>query len=258
MTAVFVSCAILIAVVMIVTWVVSLFLKDASIVDPMWGLTFVLATAMAYWVGDPSGAHGLLLLILVAVWGLRLFFHLTWRKEQEPGEDKRYAKWRKEIPAWPITSLFMVFLLQGALLWVVALPIMLAMADSSPDRTWIWVIPGALLWATGVFFEAVGDLQLARFKADPGNKGKVMDQGLWRYTRHPNYFGDACVWWGLYLVALASSEAWPGFIGPVLMTFLLLKVSGVAMLEKSITSRRPGYAEYIRRTSAFIPLPPKK
>lgn len=258
MTEVFVPCAILIALVMVMIWIVSLVVRDASIVDPVWGLTFVLVTALAYWVGDPPGGRGLLLLALVTIWGLRLFLYLTWRKEHEPGEDKRYAAWRKRIPAFGFTSLFVVFLAQGVLLWIVALPVMLAMGDASADRAYPLAIAGTLLWAVGVFFEAVGDAQLARFKRDPANTGKVMDRGLWRYTRHPNYFGDTCVWWGIFLVCLEVPDALPGIIGPILMTLLLLRVSGVSLLEKTISSRRPGYDDYKRRTSAFFPLPPKR
>lgn len=257
MAEVFVPCAILIAIVMGVTWTVSVLVRDVSIVDPVWGLTFVLVAALAYWVGDPPGSRGLHLLLLVAIWGMRLFVYLAWRKEQEPGEDRRYVRMRQRIPAFTFTSLFVVFLAQGVLLWIVALPVMLAMGDPSGARVWPLAIGGTLLWAIGVTFEAVGDRQLARFKADPANKGAVMDRGLWRYTRHPNYFGDACVWWGIFLVCLEVPDAWRGVIGPLLMTILLLRVSGVALLERSIGSRRSGYAEYARRTSAFIPRPPR-
>ncbi len=257
MAEVFLPCAIAIALVMTLAWIVSVFVHDVSIVDPVWGLSFVLVASLAYWVGDPPGGRGLHLLVLVAIWGLRLFAYLTWRKDHEPGEDRRYSHWRQRIPAFRFTSLFVVFLAQGALLWVVALPIMLAMGNDSPDRVYPLAIAGTALWALGVFFEAVGDVQLARFKRDPVNRGRVMDRGLWRYTRHPNYFGDACVWWGLFLVALEVRDAWPGIVGPMIMTVLLLRVSGVALLERDIGSRRPGYAEYQRRTSAFIPMRPK-
>lgn len=257
MAEVLIPCAILIALVMTVTWIVSLVVHDASIVDPVWGLTFVLVTALAYWVGDPPGGRGLLLLAIVAIWGMRLFLYLTWRKDSEPGEDRRYAHWRERLPAFRFTSLFVVFLGQGVLLWIVALPVMLAMGNDSPDRVLPLAIAGTALWAVGVSFEAVGDFQLARFKRDPANRGKVMDRGLWRYTRHPNYFGDTCVWWGIFLVCLEVRDAWPGIVGPIIMTFLLLRVSGVSLLEKSITSRRPGYAEYQRRTSAFLPRRPR-
>ena len=157
-----------------------------------------------------------------------------------------------------IISLFKVFLLQGLFMWIVSLPVQAGQVPGAPNGIGPLAIAGAVVWGIGLFFETVGDAQLARFKADPDNKGKVMDRGLWRYTRHPNYFGDFMIWWGLYLVALEGQGTWWSFVGPVLMSFLLLRVSGVAMLEKTITSRRPGYEEYIRRTSPFFPWPPRR
>jgi len=154
-------------------------------------------------------------------------------------------------------SLFTVFLLQGAIMFVVSLPIQVAGAGSTPMRLGVWDGLGATLWLVGFAFETIGDAQLARFKTDPENRGAVMDRGLWRYTRHPNYFGDATLWWGLGLIGVAAPWGWAALAGPVVMTFMLVRVSGVAMLEKSIVERRPGYAEYVRRTSAFLPLPPK-
>lgn len=240
---------------MLVTWALSVVKGDASIVDLVWGLGFVLVAWAAFvTVGDP-GPRRWLLVGLTSVWGLRLSAYLAWRNLGK-SEDYRYRAMRSRSPAsfwWK--SLFTVFLLQGALMWVVSLPVQIGPVAAAAPLRWLdWA--GAAAWLLGISFEAVGDLQLARFQADPANRGRVMDRGLWRYTRHPNYFGDAMVWWGLYLIAL-SAGAWWTVVGPALMTFLLLRVSGVALLEKTISSRRQGYDEYVRRTSAFFPWPPR-
>lgn len=258
MTDVFVLSAVAVLIFTTAGWLLSLRLKDVSIVDPMWGPGFVLVAWIAHTTGDAPSSRGLLVAGLVTIWGLRLGLHLTIRKFKEPEEDSRYKAMRDKREGFALKSLWIVFWLQGALMLVVSLPVMLAMADDSTKRLYPLAIAGIALWATGLFFESVGDAQLKRFKADPANKGKVMDRGLWRYTRHPNYFGDACMWWGIFLVCMEVTSAWPGVIGPIVMTFLLMKVSGVAMLEKTIGSRRPGYAEYMRKTNAFFPGPAKK
>ena len=174
-------------------------------------------------------------------------------------EDYRYQEMRRrQGDRFAMTSLWTVFGLQGVLMWVVSLPVQVGQVPATPPSlTWIDYL-GAAVWLVGLLFESVGDWQLARFKADPANKGKVMDRGLWRYTRHPNYFGDFLVWWGLYLIALATGVAWWTVIGPIVMSILLIRVSGKAMLEKTIGKRRPGYDDYIRRTSGFFPMPPKR
>jgi steroid 5-alpha reductase family enzyme len=248
---------------MLLLWLVSLARRDASIVDIFWGPGFVLvAWAVFAWAGahdlpDGGEARRWLLVSLVSVWGLRLGGYLAYRNLGK-GEDYRYVAMRDKAGSrfW-IISLFKVFLLQGLLMWIVSLPVQAGQLPSTPDGIGPLAIAGAAVWAVGLFFETVGDAQLARFKADPANKGKVMERGLWRYTRHPNYFGDFMVWWGIYLVALEGHGTWWSIAGPLLMSFLLLRVSGVAMLEKTIANRRPGYEEYIRRTSAFFPRPPK-
>ena len=248
---------------MLLLWLVSLARRDASIVDIFWGPGFVLiAWAVYAWTAAhdlPAGgeARRLLLASLVTVWGLRLGGYLA-KRNLGKGEDYRYVEMRRAAGErfW-IVSLFKVFLLQAALMWIVSLPVQAGQLPSTPDGIGPLAVAGAAVWAAGLFFEAVGDWQLARFKADPANKGKVMDRGLWRYTRHPNYFGDFMVWWGIYLVALEGHGAWWSFVGPLLMSFLLLQGSGVALLEKTIGSRRPGYEDYVRRTSAFFPWPPR-
>ena len=242
-----------IAGLMLALWLVSVRLRDASIVDPFWGFGFVVVGWTAALAGDLSG-WGLVLALLTTAWGLRLSIHLALRNLGH-GEDFRYQAMRKRFPRFELTSLVIVFGLQGLLLWVVALPLQLAPAFEGGHDA-IGAV-GAVVWAVGLAFEAVGDAQLARFRADPGTSGRVLDTGLWHYTRHPNYFGDACVWWGLWLVALAAGAPWWTVAGPILMTVLLRRVSGVTLLERSLTQRRPGYEEYVRRTSAFVPRPPR-
>ena len=237
-------------------WLVSLALRDASIVDIFWGAGFAVIAWVTFFAADGSQARRMLLLVLTTLWGLRLALYLAWRNIGK-GEDYRYRAMRKRYgDRFPLISYGTVFLLQGALMWVVSLPVQAGQVPGSPDGL-IWLdFVGIALWLIGIFFETVGDIQLARFKADPANAGKVMDRGLWRYTRHPNYFGDFMVWWGLYAIALATGDAWWTVVGPLLMSFLLLRVSGVALLEKSLNKRREGYADYAARTNAFFPGPP--
>ncbi|MCX6408965.1 MAG: DUF1295 domain-containing protein [Actinobacteria bacterium] len=248
--------AIVIATVMIITWVVSLVLRDASVVDPVWPLAFIAVAITALIAGGGDEGRRILIACVVAIWGARLSIHLLVRNAGK-GEDFRYAAMRaKHGRRFWLTSLVTVFLLQGLLVWVVSLPVQLS---AIPDRPLGWLaIVGAIVWVLGVAFEAMGDAQLTRFKANPASRGQVLDTGLWRYTRHPNYFGDFLVWWGIFLIAAESGAGAWGFAGPLLMTLLLVKVSGAGLLEKDIVVRRPGYADYVRRTSGFIPLPPKR
>jgi steroid 5-alpha reductase family enzyme len=235
-----------------VTWAVSVRLRNVTIVDILWGLLFVIA-ALVYAVAVPvAGPRALLAVALVAIWGIRLAVYLAWRSHGQE-EDRRYqALRRRHEPGFALKSLYLVFGLQAFLAWIISLPLAGAISGTAPLNALDGL--GSALWLVGLIFEAGGDRQLARFKADPASAGKVMDRGFWRYTRHPNYFGDFCVWWGLYLLAL-SAGAWWTIAGPLLMSFLLLRVSGVALLERSIGGRRPAYAEYARRTNAFFPGP---
>ena len=242
---------------MTLLWLISLLLKNSSIVDIFWGTGFVIL-AWLYFALTPDGflARKLLLAVLTTIWGLRLSLYILWRNWGKP-EDFRYQKWRQEAGGrWWWQSFFQVFLLQGLLLWIISMPLLAAQFRPMPDRLTVLDILGAVLWAIGFFFEAAGDLQLARFKADPANKGRVMDRGVWRYTRHPNYFGDAAQWWGYFLIATAAGGWWTVF-SPVLMTTLLMRVSGVSLLEKTMETR-PGYREYAESTSAFIPWFPRR
>jgi steroid 5-alpha reductase family enzyme len=252
------TAAIAIVAIMVLTWLVSLATRNASIVDIVWGLGFVIvAWSVRLRVDDGLDSRQWLLVALTTVWGLRLAGYLWWRNHGH-GEDYRYRAMRKRWgPRFGLISLGTVFLFQGLMMWIVSLPVQLGQVDPTPELGWIAAL-GVAVWLLGFSFESVGDLQLARFKADPARAGKVMDRGLWRYTRHPNYFGDACVWWGIALVAAETgSGAW-GLIGAALMTVLLRRVSGVTLLEKSLTKRREGYTDYVARTSPFIPRPPRK
>ncbi len=242
---------------MAVLWLLSLAIKNASIVDIFWGSGFVIS-AWLYFALTPDGflPRKLLLVWLVTLWGLRLSIYIFLRNRGK-AEDFRYQKWREENgAAWWWKSFFQVFLLQGLLMWIISAPLLAAQFSALPARLTLFDFLGAAVWLLGFYFEAAGDAQLARFKADPANRGKVMDRGVWRYTRHPNYFGDSAQWWGYFLLALAAGGWWTVF-SPALMTLLLLRVSGVALLEKTLETR-PGYKEYAERTSAFIPWFPKK
>jgi len=246
-----------IVAVMLATWLVSLRRRDASIVDPVWPLGFVVVAWIAFVLADGVTGRRLLLALLTTVWGLRLGIYLAWRKRGH-GEDFRYVAMRRrygERFGW--VSLVTVFGVQGALMWVVALPVTLGPVPDEPGLGLLAVL-GALVWAGGLAFEAIGDAQLARFKADPASAGQVMDRGLWRYTRHPNYFGDACVWWGLAIIAAETTLGRWGLVGAVVMTVLLRRVSGVTLLERSLVRRRPGYLDYTARTSPFLPRPPRR
>lgn len=236
------------------TWVVSVRRANVTVVDTLWGVLFVIAAVIyAGAVLDP-GPRRLLVVGLVATWGLRLAAFLAWRNRGHD-EDRRYQEIRhRNQPNFAIKSLYLVFGFQAVLAWIISLPLLGAIASQAP-LGWLDGL-GIALWVVGFAFEAGGDWQLARFKADPASAGKVLDRGFWRYTRHPNYFGDFCVWWGLYLLAL-SAGAWWSVVGPLVMSVLLLGVSGVALLEKDIGQRRPQYAEYVRRTNAFFPGPPR-
>ncbi len=247
----------LILTLMTLLWLLSLRLKNSSIVDIFWGTGFVLA-GWLYFALTPDGLQLRKLLIagLVTIWGMRLSIHVLKRNMGKP-EDFRYQKWRGEAGSkWWWQSFFRVFLLQGVLLWIISAPLLAAQFYSRPQMLTALDFLGAIIWLIGFFFEAVGDYQLTRFKSRPENKGKVMDRGVWRFTRHPNYFGDSAQWWGYYLIAAAAGGWWTIF-SPILMTLFLLRVSGVALLEKTMQTR-PGYKEYIENTSAFIPWFPKK
>lgn len=241
-----------IASVAFVAWIVSLVRRDVGIVDGLWSLFFLAAGLTTWWYVDAGSARPALVLALLAIWALRLSAHIFIRNHGQP-EDYRYREMRERNAPFEWKSLYLVFGLQAALAWLIALPLIVAIASPTGALGWLDGL-AVLLWLTGFVFEAGGDWQLAQFRRDPDNRGKVMASGLWRYTRHPNYFGDFCIWWAYYLFAVAAGGWWT-IVSPLLMSVLLLKVSGVALLEKSIGDRRPGYADYVATTNAFFPGP---
>ena len=239
---------------MTLLWLISLRLKDASIVDPFWGPGFAIASITYYLVDGRYPDRGTLVLGLVTLWAARLGYHLYVRNRRE-GEDPRYAAMRKARgKQFPLISLFTIFWFQALLLWVISLPILGSIASQAPLG--FFDILGMVVFLIGLTIESIADNQLALFRAVPANKGHVLDTGLWRYSRHPNYFGEAVLWWGLYLIAVSAAAYW-AIVGPILITFLLLRFSGVPMLEEGLSVSRPGYSEYIKRTSSFLPWPPK-
>jgi steroid 5-alpha reductase family enzyme len=243
--------------VLTLVWVLSLRRQDASIADVAWGLGFVLL-AWLYCATSPTlTPRSWLVAGLVTLWGARLSLHI-FRRNHGKGEDPRYQAMRASHgdPFW-WRSLFTVFWLQGTLLWFVSLPVLVAVRVPQPARLSVVDGLGVLIFAVGFVFEVVGDAQLERFKADPNNRGTVLDRGLWRYTRHPNYFGDATLWWGLFVVAASTPGGWLTILSPALMTWLLMRVSGVTLLEKGLKASKPGYQAYVARTPAFFPWFPR-
>ena len=263
-------------------WLLSLRLRDVSIVDPLWGLTYVAAAwAMWLWAEGTVTGRGWLVLAMVTVWGMRLGIHLTVRKRGEP-EDRRYTAMRRGRRRFEWWSLVMVFGLQAALVVVVSLPVQAVLGNLGGNpgltsTTWTYIRTqtsilggsaghpalgpldwiGCAVWSVGLAFESVADEQLRRFRSNRLNRSGVLERGLWRYSRHPNYFGDFLIWWGIYLTAASAGATWT-IAGPLVMSVLLLRVSGVRLLERTIDERRPGYAGYVQRTSAFIPRPPRR
>ena len=247
--------AVLVLVLMLVAFGIGVRRGRHDGVDVVWGLGFVLIAAATSVLADGPVWRRVLVTTLVAVWGLRLAWHIH-RRNRGKTEDPRYVALLARAPGNPnLYALYSVYLLQGAVMWVVSLPVQVAQYGAG---TWVVVPFGVALWLVGFAFEAIGDAQLARFTADSSNRRNVLDTGLWRYTRHPNYFGDACVWWGFFVL---SCHHWVGLVtvvGPAAITYLLTRGTGKPLLEKSIRARRPGYAEYLERTSGFFPRPPKK
>lgn len=258
-----------ISVLMLAAWAWSVKRQDAGVADVVWGLGFVIVAWLAFFLGEASGPRRLLVPVLVTLWGLRLSGFLAWRNlvaQLHPGgemnlkEDRRYgAMRRKHGQRFWWVSLLTVFGPRGVLLFVVSLPVVVVQTVKGPTGLgWLDYLGVAIL-LVGLFFESVGDIQLFDFRQNPGSHGQVLTTGLWRYTRHPNYFGDAAAWWGMFLVAAGSGTGVAmTVLSPLLMTVLLLKVSGLAVVEKGITSRRPRYQEYIENTSAFIPWLPRR
>ncbi|MFI5316117.1 MAG: DUF1295 domain-containing protein [Myxococcota bacterium] len=250
--------ALLVAALMLATWLLSVWLRNASIVDVVWGPGFAALALATAALAHGAPARRSLIAALAAIWGLRLGAYLFWRNHGKP-EDFRYQAMRRRWGTrFPLVSLATVFLLQGVLMFAISLPLQIAQLAAEPAQLGSTDALGALLWLVGMGFESGGDWQLARFRADPANAGRVLDSGLWRYTRHPNYFGDALVWWGFFAIAAATPGGVYTVVSPVVMTVLLRRVSGVSLLERSLARRKPGYAEYMARTPPFVPGPARR
>ena len=242
----------------VIGWLIALCIGRVNVVDTVWGLAFVGMAAVAF-ASSAGGGHDttrrVLLLVFTGLWGLRLAGYLGWRG-RGAGEDPRYTRMLQSAGGpTPRSALTRVFMLQAIVAWFVAAPVIVGMYETSTVNA--FTVVGALFWSVGVAFEAVGDAQLVAFKRDPANHGHVLDRGLWRYTRHPNYFGEACLWFGLYLIA---AQQWPGaltVLSPVAMTYFVAAKTGKPMLETQLTASKPGYEDYIRRTSGFLPRPPR-
>lgn len=246
-----------ILLLMTLLWLLSLTLKNSSIVDIFWGFGFILIVWLVFALA-PQGylPRRQLVAILVTVWGVRLALHIGSRNWGKP-EDFRYASWRKENgPRWWWVSYFKVFLLQGLIMWMLSAPLITAQTSGFPAILTPMDLLGMCIWGVGLLLESVADAQLAHFKKNPTNRGRILTSGLWKFSRHPNYFGEAVLWWGYYLLALAAGAGWTVF-APLLMTILLVKVSGVSMLEKTLKSK-PGYEEYMNNTNSFVPWFPKR
>jgi steroid 5-alpha reductase family enzyme len=255
LVTVLVATAVAVVVLVALTGVVARAVGRVNVIDVTWGLGFVLAAwvALAVSTGHGDDTRRAVVALLVTVWGGRLAVHLALRSRGK-GEDPRYAEMMSQS-ARPTRRIAGVYATQAVAMWIVSLPVQVAMLEGSEPGA-LFVV-GVVVWAIGFGFESIGDWQLARFRADPASHDQVMDHGLWRYTRHPNYFGDACVWWGLWLIA---AQQWPGAItvfAPLLMTWTLARKTGVPTLERGMAERRPGYRDYVERTSGFVPLPPR-
>jgi steroid 5-alpha reductase family enzyme len=254
---IFITAATAIAVYMLVFWFVSIARSNVSIVDIAWGIGFVIVAWVVHLNAEHSNTRSTIQLTFATIWGLRLGAYLLNRNWGEP-EDYRYAAMRRRVgPSYTYKSIYMVFGLQGTLMLVVSLPLMAVqgLPSTAPFGLIDWLATAMVV--VGFYFEAMGDHQLTRFKADPNNEGRVMDQGVWAWTRHPNYFGDALQWWGFWVFAISVPGAAWTVIGPIVMTVLLIRISGVHLLERGLRKRKPDYEAYIARTPAFIPRPPR-
>lgn len=243
---------------MIVGWLVSLHQRNVTIVDALWGMGFVIIAWITAVAGDGYAVRAWLLVLLTSLWGLRLSIYMIWRSHGK-GEDPRYGSWRRQYgDRFWIVSLFNVFLVQALFLWVISLAMQFGQMAGTPASLTGLDIIGASIWLIGFTFETVGDWQLARFKGDPSNSGKVMNRGLWAYTRHPNYFGETLIWWGIWLIVLSTPGSWWTIVSPLLITITLLKITGIALTEKTILEKKADYRDYMDRTSAFFPWFPKR
>lgn len=239
-----------------VFFVIGTIKKNNGVVDTAWGLGFVIVAWFSTAISNSFFWPNIIISIMITIWGVRLFYHIIKRNSGKP-EDFRYAAWRKEWGKWVVPRAFLqVYMLQAIFMLFVASPIIILNSYQSSTMTILTLI-GAAVWILGFYFESLGDYQLEQFKKNKENKGKILNTGLWKYTRHPNYFGESTMWWGIGIAAYGSGAGILSFVSPIIITFLLLFVSGVPLLEKSFANR-PGYSEYKAVTSVFIPMPPKK
>ena len=254
----FSQASLIILVLVTLLWIWSVFIKNVSIVDIFWGLGFVVVNAFYVFMSGELNTRKILILALVSIWGLRLAIYLAFRNIGK-GEDFRYKEFRRNYGPkryWWF-SFFQTFLLQGVLIMIVSLPLLGINSSASSGDLKLLDYIGIVVWLIGFIFEAGGDFQLARFKRDLANKGKVLNTGFWKYTRHPNYFGDSAVWWAYAIFSIAAGSYWQ-IIGSIVMTLLIIKISGVALLEKTLNNSKSKYGEYIEKTSSFFPWFPKK
>lgn len=258
MTTLFLTAVLIILFSVTIMWGISVIITDASIVDLFWGVGFVIINATYALMVEELYLRNQIILLLVSIWGVRLFIYLSWRNLGK-GEDFRYQEFRRKygVKRYWWVSFFQTFLLQGVLMLIIASPLLGIHANTHSSDLNVLDYAAILVWIIGFTFEAGGDYQLAKFKKDKSNKGKVLNKGFWRYTRHPNYFGDSAVWWSYGLFCLAAGSYWLA-LGSVLMTLVIIKVSGVSLLEKTLNETKPQYREYVEKTSAFLPWFPKK
>ena len=244
----------------LVLWLISIVIRDVSIIDMFFAVLLFSITVASYWLGNGATARKQLILTLVGLWAIRITVHLI-KRNWGHGEDPRYSKlrtWVNDERAFIWLSLRKVFLLQGIVIWFASLPVQVGQVYTAPAALGWPAFLGIALWLIGFFFETVADLQLTRFRADPANKGTVLRTGLWRYSRHPNYFGELCVWWGLFLVACDNPIGLLTIVGPILYTYLIVNVTGQATLDKKLAKERSGYKDYMESTSGMIPMPPRR
>jgi steroid 5-alpha reductase family enzyme len=249
----------LVLVMMLGLWALSVAIRDSSIADIFWGFGFVVIVWFTWWISDGVAARRLLVTVLATIWGLRLGIYIGWRNRGV--EDPRYARLREHVESrggnYALHSLVHIYLLQGFFMWLVSLVLIFSLSMDTPVTLGWLAWAGVALWVVGMFFEVVGDLQLTRFRADPANRGRVLDTGLWRYTRHPNYFGEACVWVGFFLIAMEHPLGIITIVSPATILYALMGPTGKGLLERRMSKKRPDFENYRRRTSGFFPLPPK-
>lgn len=239
-------------------WLVSLKKKNVTIADSMWGAGFIIITWLTFILGDGYLVRNVIITVPVTIWGLRLSYHITRRSIGKP-EDPRYTEWRNEYGnKFPVVSLFRVFLVQGLFMWLIALSIQLAQLFPRPESLTLADYAGLGIWVIGFIIESSADRQLAHFIQDPANRGRVMRYKLWRYSRHPNYFGEATIWWGIYVICCATEYGFLTIISPMLITYTLLKITGVSLMEQTMFKGNAEYEDYKRTTSSFIPWFPGK